>query len=144
MALPVTFSRPPVGHGTQRCGLLPKPVLRGPKPLLVSTQERPKTEAGIPQDVNQLDALKQYSLVVADTGEIESIRQYRPVDCTTNPRYACSCVCKAKDLRTCISHISTYPVFKRPRKPAIRLHLLLLSVGFESAQSGQGALDSCL
>ena len=25
------------------------------------------------------------SLVVADTGEIESIRKFRPVDCTTNP-----------------------------------------------------------
>lgn len=27
----------------------------------------------------------QMSLVVADTGEIESIRKFRPVDCTTNP-----------------------------------------------------------
>jgi transaldolase len=34
----------------------------------------------------QLDALKEMSLVVADTGEIESIRAYRPIDCTTNPR----------------------------------------------------------
>ena len=36
--------------------------------------------------LNQLDALKTMSTVVADTGEIESIRSYKPIDCTTNPR----------------------------------------------------------
>ena len=44
-------------------------------------------EAGIPQGCSQLEALKHFSLVVADTGEIESIRKYKPVDSTTNPRY---------------------------------------------------------
>eukprot|EP01024_Parvocaulis_polyphysoides_P072858 TRINITY_DN930_c0_g1_i6.p1 TRINITY_DN930_c0_g1~~TRINITY_DN930_c0_g1_i6.p1 ORF type:complete len:368 (+),score=59.58 TRINITY_DN930_c0_g1_i6:675-1778(+) len=34
---------------------------------------------------NQLDALKSMSTVVADTGDIELIRKYEPVDCTTNP-----------------------------------------------------------
>jgi transaldolase len=32
-----------------------------------------------------LEQLKQYTQVVADTGDFESIRQYRPVDGTTNP-----------------------------------------------------------
>jgi transaldolase len=27
------------------------------------------------------------SKVVADTGEIEAIKQFKPVDCTTNPRW---------------------------------------------------------
>ena len=36
--------------------------------------------------LNQLDALKTMSTIVADTGEIESIRSYKPIDCTTNPR----------------------------------------------------------
>ncbi|NWA60823.1 transaldolase [Pantoea sp. B9002] len=35
--------------------------------------------------MNQLDALKQYTTVVADSGDIESIRHYNPEDATTNP-----------------------------------------------------------
>ena len=32
-----------------------------------------------------LESLKQYTTVVADTGDIEAIAQYRPHDATTNP-----------------------------------------------------------
>lgn len=35
--------------------------------------------------MNQLDALKQFTTVVADSGDIESIRHYNPEDATTNP-----------------------------------------------------------
>ncbi|WP_111412602.1 transaldolase [Billgrantia lactosivorans] len=42
----------------------------------------------------RLDALKQHSLVVADTGDLEAIRRYRPQDATTNP----SLLLKAFDL----------------------------------------------
>ncbi|TCW00497.1 transaldolase [Biostraticola tofi] len=35
--------------------------------------------------MNQLEALKQYTTVVADSGDIESIRHYTPQDATTNP-----------------------------------------------------------
>ena len=38
-----------------------------------------------PEVNNQLDALRQHSVVVADTGDLESIRSYRPTDATTNP-----------------------------------------------------------
>ena len=34
---------------------------------------------------NRLDALRQHSLVVADTGDLEAIRRYRPHDATTTP-----------------------------------------------------------
>lgn len=34
---------------------------------------------------NQLEALRAVTTVVADTGDIEAIRQYTPVDATTNP-----------------------------------------------------------
>ncbi|XOV79018.1 MAG: transaldolase [Aestuariibacter sp.] len=34
---------------------------------------------------NQLEALRKVTTVVADTGDIEAIRQYQPVDATTNP-----------------------------------------------------------
>jgi transaldolase len=35
--------------------------------------------------MNLLDQLKQFTVVVADTGDFESIRKFRPVDATTNP-----------------------------------------------------------
>jgi len=34
---------------------------------------------------NQLDQLKQFTTVVADTGDFESMREYEPQDATTNP-----------------------------------------------------------
>ncbi len=41
----------------------------------------PRDAAG----ANRLDALRKHSVVVADTGDLESIRAYRPTDATTNP-----------------------------------------------------------
>ncbi|EKK3986285.1 transaldolase [Cronobacter sakazakii] len=35
--------------------------------------------------MNQLDGIKQFTTVVADSGDIESIRNYQPQDATTNP-----------------------------------------------------------
>ena len=37
------------------------------------------------EKLSQLDQLKQFTKVVADTGDFESIRQFRPQDSTTNP-----------------------------------------------------------
>ncbi|PSC68438.1 Transaldolase [Micractinium conductrix] len=37
------------------------------------------------QAANQLESLRHMSKVVADTGEIKAIKEYMPVDCTTNP-----------------------------------------------------------
>ena len=34
---------------------------------------------------SKLDQLRQMTVVVADTGDIDAIRALRPVDCTTNP-----------------------------------------------------------
>lgn len=44
--------------------------------------------------MNQLDQLKSVTKVVADTGDIEAIRRYQPVDATTNP----SLILKAAEL----------------------------------------------
>ena len=35
--------------------------------------------------LNQLDQLKKFTKVVADTGDFESMRDYQPQDATTNP-----------------------------------------------------------
>ncbi|KAL4420874.1 hypothetical protein ABPG77_002833 [Micractinium sp. CCAP 211/92] len=37
------------------------------------------------QAANQLDSLRHMSKVVADTGDISAIKEFKPVDCTTNP-----------------------------------------------------------
>jgi transaldolase len=34
---------------------------------------------------NVLDQLKEMTIVVADTGEVEAVKRFHPVDCTTNP-----------------------------------------------------------
>lgn len=35
--------------------------------------------------MNQLDQLKQFTTIVADTGDLETLQKYRPTDATTNP-----------------------------------------------------------
>ncbi len=35
--------------------------------------------------MSQLDSLRRYTVVVADTGDLEAMRKYRPQDATTNP-----------------------------------------------------------
>ncbi|XP_065912390.1 transaldolase-like [Dysidea avara] len=39
---------------------------------------------------NSLEQLKQYTTVVADTGDIKSIGQFKPTDATTNPSLLCT------------------------------------------------------
>ena len=34
---------------------------------------------------SHLDSLREYTTIVADTGDFESIREYTPQDATTNP-----------------------------------------------------------
>ncbi|WP_309386518.1 transaldolase [Cerasicoccus frondis] len=41
---------------------------------------------------NQLESLKQYTKVVADTGDFESMKEYQPQDATTNPSLIYSAV----------------------------------------------------
>lgn len=52
--------------------------------------------------MNKLDQLKQMTVVVADTGDIEAMRLYRPVDATTNP----SLLLKAAELPAYAPHIN--------------------------------------
>ena len=37
------------------------------------------------EKISQLDQLKKFTKVVADTGDFESMRAYQPQDATTNP-----------------------------------------------------------
>src|SRR3954451_19068268 len=57
-------------------GILDLPLRITVKPRLDSTKEHM---------MNLLDQLRAMTVVVADTGDIESIAQYQPRDSTTNP-----------------------------------------------------------
>ena len=46
--------------------------------------------------MNQLDALKQFTTVVADTGDFKQISQFKPQDATTNPSLILKAVQKAE------------------------------------------------
>lgn len=50
---------------------------------------------------NQLQALRDITTVVADTGDIEAIKKYQPVDATTNP----SLLLKAAEMEQYRSHL---------------------------------------
>ncbi|KAK9844832.1 hypothetical protein WJX74_007432 [Apatococcus lobatus] len=50
-----------------------------------TTEVKSPQQAGTHESENQLQALKLISKVVADTGDIELIKKYKPVDSTTNP-----------------------------------------------------------
>lgn len=43
--------------------------------------------SSVQSKVTQLETLRSMSTVVADTGEIDLVKKYKPIDCTTNPRY---------------------------------------------------------
>ena len=45
--------------------------------------------------MNQLEALKQFTTVVADTGDFKQLAQFRPQDATTNPSLILKAVQKA-------------------------------------------------
>ena len=46
-----------------------------------ATLEKPDTR----QSLSQLDQLKQFTAVVADSGDFATLKQYAPQDATTNP-----------------------------------------------------------
>ncbi len=46
----------------------------------------PGMQGGAAEAENQLMALKLMTTVVADSGEIDAIKKFKPIDCTTNPR----------------------------------------------------------
>ncbi len=52
--------------------------------MVYSKHLTPLTESSTEMET-QLEALRRHTTVVADTGDIEAIRKYRPTDATTNP-----------------------------------------------------------
>ena len=49
--------------------------------MSTAVAEEKKTE----EKVSQLEQLKKFTKIVADTGDFESIKEFKPQDATTNP-----------------------------------------------------------
>jgi len=60
---------------------------------------------------NQLQALREITTVVADTGDIEAIKKYQPVDATTNP----SLLLKAAEMPQYQSHLESAVAWAKQR-----------------------------
>jgi hypothetical protein len=59
------------GNGPSRNG-------NGPKKFVIECVEAP-------EKISQLDQLKQWTVIVEDTGDLDKIRAHKPQDATTNP-----------------------------------------------------------
>ena len=51
--------------------------------MSIETLEKEKTDTKL----SQLEQLKKLTVVVADTGDFESIKEFKPRDATTNPQF---------------------------------------------------------
>ena len=51
----------------------------------MATEEQQPNKKLKTEDISSLDALKTFTVVVADTGEVDTIKQFSPQDATTNP-----------------------------------------------------------
>lgn len=81
--------------------------------------------------MNQLEQLRQMTTVVADTGDIESIRTYRPTDTTTNPSLLLAAA-KIPKYKYLVAEAAHYARAKLPNNKEQQSQLLLdrLAVNF--------------
>lgn len=59
--------------------------------------------------MNQLDALKQYTTVVADTGDFQQLAQFQPQDATTNPSLILKAVQKSEYAPLLTATVAQHP-----------------------------------
>jgi transaldolase len=67
--------------------------------------------------MNQLEALKRHTVVVADTGDIEAIAEYKPQDATTNPSLLLQAAQKEQYRRLIDDAISAAPAWSPLNAP---------------------------
>jgi transaldolase len=77
--------------------------------------------------MNQLEQLKQYTTVVADTGDFETMKQFQPQDATTNP----SLILKAVGKDAYKSLVAKVVEAHRNEEPADVIDPLLIAFGTE-------------
>jgi transaldolase len=81
--------------------------------------------------MNQLDALKQFTTVVADTGDFRQLAQFKPQDATTNPSLILKAVQKADYaplLRETMARFRTKPLDEAMDRLLVRFGREILSI----------------
>jgi len=80
--------------------------------------------------MNQLDQLKKFTTVVADTGDFESLKQYSPTDSTTNPSliYAAS---QQSQYRPLLDNALAYGKSKKEKQKEHTLDKIFVNFGLE-------------
>jgi transaldolase len=81
--------------------------------------------------MNQLDALKQFTTVVADTGDFRQLAQFQPQDATTNPSLILKAVQKpdyAPLLRETLSRFGNRPLDETMDRLLVRFGCEILSI----------------
>ena len=64
-------------------------------------------------DMNDLDTLKQWTVVVADTGDLSQVAVYRPQDATTNPSLVLKAAQKPESaplIKDILTHFASRPI----------------------------------
>ncbi|GAB3771735.1 transaldolase [Ramlibacter monticola] len=88
--------------------------------------------------MNQLEALKQYTTVVADTGDFRQLAQYHPQDATTNPSLILKAVQKAE-----YAHLLQETVHQHRQEPLDEImDRLLVRFGTEILQHIPGRVST--
>jgi transaldolase len=80
------------------------------------------------EKVSQLDQLKKFTKVVADTGDFESMREFKPQDATTNPSLILAAVTKpeyGRLLDDTVKELKGGPLTGRAQIESIMDHLLV-------------------
>src|SRR5215831_18546879 len=78
---------------------------------------------------NLLSQLKQFSVIVADTGDFESIRKYQPRDATTNPTLLLKAV-QMPEYREILERVLTETKREGSGDQAVKLALDKLAIAF--------------
>ena len=96
------------------------------------------------EKLSQLDQLKKFTKVVADTGDFESIRQFKPQDSTTNPSLILAAVSKpeyAHLLEEVVTDLKKSPLSGHAKVEAI-MDSLLVAFGVDILQIVPGRVST--
>jgi len=93
--------------------------------------------------MSQLDLLKQYTTVVADTGDFESIKTYKPQDATTNPSLILQAANKPEYKHLIEKAVrDTRGISNPERKKTILLDRIFVNFGLELLQIVPGRVST--
>lgn len=89
--------------------------------------------------MNKLEQLRQYTTVVADTGDIETIQQFKPEDATTNPSLILAAATKPQYKPLIIDALQFARQEKSEDKLGLAIRKLMVNFGQEILKIIPGA-----